>query len=135
MKMPSFVSPMSGEELVAETKPTYWNYAGSILLGLVLLAFMGVGLLVWLWVLIEVETTHYLATNRRVVAKTGWLSTKLTEVMISDIRGINCNRTLWQRIIGAGDIAIGTAATEGVEIVMRGVVSPDDFIKAINAQR
>lgn len=71
----------------------------------------------------------------RVVCKTGWLNIQKTDIRIGDIRGINVTRSLMQRIIGTGDIAISTAATEKAEITMRGVVDPEGFVSQVNAQR
>ena len=135
MTMPKFISPLSGEIMVAETHPSYWNYLGEIFAGVLLAPVLGVGLIFLAWVYICVKTTCYVATNSRVIAKTGWLNTKQVEVRIVDIRGVNVNRTFVQRLLGIGDIGIGTAATEGTEIVMRGVVEPEDFVKKVNAQR
>ena len=33
MTLPSFISPLPGERAVAETHPSYWNYHGMIILG------------------------------------------------------------------------------------------------------
>ena len=133
--MPSFVSPVAGEVAVAETHPSWWNYFGSVVMGVLLIPVAGIGLLMLLWTYICIKTTCYVATNARVIAKTGWLNTKQVEVRIEDIRGVNFERTFWQRIFGIGDIAIGTAATAGSEIVMKGVTDPEGFVAAINEQR
>lgn len=135
MDMPGFVSPMSGETPVAVTHPSWWNYFGTVVVGVLLIAAFGLGLLVLLWVHVCVKTTCAVATSKRVIVKSGWLNTRQTEVRIEDIRGVNLSRTIWQRIFGIGDIAIGTAATEGAEIVMKGVTDPEAFVAAVNAQR
>jgi len=135
MILPKFISPIPGETAVAETHPSHWNYFGTIVVGIILIPLFGVGLVFLIWEYICVRTTCYVATNARVISKTGWLNTQQTEVRIEDIRGVNVNRTFIQRILGIGDVAIGTSATEGTEIVMRGVVAPEDFIRLVNEQR
>ena len=95
---------------------------------------VGLGLLVLLCTRICVKKTCYVVTNFRVIAKTGWLNTKQTQIRIADIRGVNINCTFSQRIHGIGEVAIGTAATGGAEIVMRGVLDPKTFVTAINSQ-
>jgi uncharacterized membrane protein YdbT with pleckstrin-like domain len=135
MTLPDFVSPMSDEYAVAQTHPSYWNYSGTIFIGILLLPVFGVGLLFLLWARICVRTTCYVATSMRIVAKTGWLNTRQIEIRMQDIRGIEVERTLMQRILGIGDVEIGTAATEGSEIVMCGVVDPEGFVKNVNALR
>ena len=135
MTMPSFVSPVAGEVAVTETHPSWWNHFGSVVMGVLLTPVVGIGLLILLWTRICIKTTCYVVTNARVIAKTGWLNTKQIEVRIEDIRAVNFERTFWQRIFGIGDIAIGTSATAGAEIVMEGVTDPEEFVAAINAQR
>ena len=135
MTLPSFISPLPGERAVAETHPSYWNYHGAIIVGILLLPVFGVGLAFLAWVRICVQTTCYVATTARVVAKSGWLNTRQTEVRIVDIRGVNVRRSLIQRILGIGDVAIGTAATDRTEIVMHGIVDPEEFVRQVNAQR
>lgn len=135
MTLPAFISPMPGEIAVVETHPSHWNYLGTILLGILLIPVLGIGLIVLLWEWIAVRSACYVATNTRIVAKTGWLNTRQIEVRIDDIRGISVKRTLMQRILGIGDVAVGTSATEGVEIVMRGVVNPEEFVRNVNKQR
>lgn len=135
MTLPTFISPMTGETAVAETHPSHWNYFGTILLGILLIPLFGIGLFILLWEHINVKSTCYVATSARIVAKTGWLNTRQVEVRIGDIRGVSVNRSLKQRILGIGDIAVGTSATDGVEIVMRGVVDPEGFVRHVNAQR
>lgn len=135
MTLPDFISPLAGETGMAETHPSCWNYFGTIVLGVLLIPVAGAGLLFLAWVCICVKTTCYIATDARVVAKTGWLNIHQTEVRIEDIRAVNVKKTLMQRILGIGDISIGTAATEGAEIVMRGVVDPDGFVSRVNSCR
>lgn len=135
MTLPDFVSPLEGETGMAETHPSYWNYFWTIVLGVLLTPLVGVGLLFLAWACICVKTTSYIATSARVIAKTGWLNIHQTEVRIEDIRAVNVKRSFMQRILGIGDVAIGTAATEGAEIVMRSVVDPDGFVAQVNACR
>ena len=134
MEMPKFVSPIAGEVMVAETHPSRWNYFGSIVMGILFIPLL-VGVVILWWIHICIKSSCYVATNMRVIAKTGWLNTKQVEVRIADIRSVNLERTFRQRLFGTGDIAINTAATAGSEIVMLGVTDPEQFVNMINAQR
>ena len=134
MNRPDFINPMPGERMVAQTRPLFWNYSGNLVLGIWLIPVIGVGLLVLLCTRMCIKKTCYVVTNFRVIAKTGWLNTKQTQIRIADIRGVNIYCTFSQRILGIGDVAIGTAATRGAEIVMRGVLDPKTFVTAINSQ-
>ncbi|MBQ6247885.1 MAG: PH domain-containing protein [Kiritimatiellae bacterium] len=74
-------------------------------------------------------------TDRRVIVKTGWLSKHQTEVRIKDIRGVALEASIWERIIGTGSIAIGTAATAKAEIKMFGIKKPQEIVNMINEMR
>ena len=54
---------------------------------------------------------------------------------ILTMRGVNLVQSVWQRIIGVGTIAIGTAATAGAEINMTGIARPQQVVDRINALR
>ena len=116
------------------THPSAWNYFWTIVFGVILIPVL-VGLVMLLYVYVMLKTTAFVVTDKRVVAKTGVFSVNMSEVRIEDIRGVNLRQSLWQRIIGAGTVFIGTAATGGAEIVMNGVVSPKQVVASVNAQR
>jgi len=85
--------------------------------------------------LIHVYSTDYIVTDKRIVVKTGVFSTKRTEIRVADVRGVDMSRSMWQRMIGVGTVAIGTAATAAAEIVMSDVSDPQKIIDAVNAVR
>ena len=135
ISFPRFVRPMQGESIVLIAHPSSMNYVWWIVFGVLLIPFLLVGVAMLVYVYITLKTTCYVVTNKRVVAKVGWLNVKQSEVRIDDIRAVNLKLDLWQRIIGTGDITIGTAATGGAEIVMVGIGNPSHVVEAINAQR
>lgn len=131
---PEFLGPMQGETLITVTHPSAMNFIWLIVLGVCLIPVL-IGVLILLCVGVNIMTTSYVVTNKRVVSKKGLLRITQSEVRIDDIRGVNMKRGLWQRIIGTGDITIGTAATGGAEIVMYGIGRPRHIVDAINSQR
>ena len=132
---PGFVSPMQGETPVLIAHPSAMNYIWFIVFGVLLIPLFLIGVVMILYAYINIKTTCYVVTNRRVVVKTGLLSIRQSEIRVVDIRGVNLQRGLWQRMIGTGNITIGTAATGGAEIVMIGIGNPNHVVEAINAQR
>lgn len=133
-EFPKFVSPMRDESLVLVTHPSAMNYLGLIMLSLLLVPVV-VGIFMLLCIYIIIKTTYFVVTDKRVITKFGILSINQSEVRVADIRGVNLQRGLWQRVIGVGDITIGTAATDGAEIVMLGVGDPNQVVAAINSHR
>ena len=132
---PTFVSPMQGESLILVAHPSAMNYLWVIVFGVLLIPVLFIGVVMLLYAYINIKTTCFVITNKRVVTKTGLLRISQSEVRIDDVRGVNLQRDLWQRIIGTGNVTIGTAATGGAEIVMRGVGNPNRVVEAINSQR
>ena len=51
------------------------------------------------------------------------------------MRAVNLVQGIWQRIIGVGNIAIGTAASAGTEINIEGIKNPSEVIAKINSLR
>lgn len=51
------------------------------------------------------------------------------------MRAVNLHQGMWQRVIGAGNIAIGTAATAGTEISIVGIADPQMIVDKINFLR
>jgi uncharacterized membrane protein YdbT with pleckstrin-like domain len=70
-----------------------------------------------------------------VVASVGVVSRHVSRVRIADIRGMAVNQSLWGRLLGVGDVVVGTAATGGAEVVMRGVRDPSAVVAAIEELR
>ena len=133
---PKFVSPMLGESLGLVAHPSAMNYLWVIIFGVLLIpvVFIGVGMLLYAY--INIKTTCFVITNKRVITKTGLLRVSQSEVRVDDICGVNLQRDLWQRIIGTGNVVtVGTAATGGAEIVMCGAGNPNHVVEAINSQR
>ena len=64
-------------------------------------------------------STELAITNRRVIAKTGFISRNTFEVMLNRVEGANIDQTVWGRIFGFGSIFVhGTG----------GGITPIDYI-------
>lgn len=70
-----------------------------------------------------------------VVASFGIVSRRSTQVRVADIRGMSIRQSLVGRMLGVGDVTIGTAATGDAEIVMRGVRNPSGIVETIDGLR
>jgi hypothetical protein len=65
---------LKGESIRYEVKNSLWSFIPYYLGGLVLLQFYGIGLLLWLAVVLIYASTELAITNKRVVAKFGFYS-------------------------------------------------------------
>lgn len=85
--------------------------------------------------LVEWASAKYQIFDDVVVASFGIVSRRLTQVRVTDIRGMSVNQSLVGRFLGVGNVTIGTAATGDAEIVMRGVRDPSGIVATIDGLR
>ncbi len=122
------------EKEMFKAHPAKMSCIKDITLGILLLPIL-VGAYFLGRALIHIYATDYIVTDKRIVVKSGMLSTKRTEIRIADVRGVDVTRSLWQRMIGVGTVSIGTAATAGAEIYMIDVSDPQMIVDTINSIR
>ena len=129
----------SGNSLASEKDilfchPSAMNYLWAIVFGVLTIpALFGILILLYIW--IEIHYTSYKITNQRVIVNRGWIGKVQNEIWIKDMRGAVLAQGIWQRIIGVGNISIGTAATAGTEICMVGIGNPQKVVDTINSLR
>ena len=105
-----------------------------IALGAVGVVFLfGASLHLQIW--FKTRFTRYRITNRRIVVTKGLIAKDQNEIWIKDMRNANLIQSAWQRIIGIGDILIGTAATADTEIRLVGIRRPQAVVDQINHLR
>jgi uncharacterized membrane protein YdbT with pleckstrin-like domain len=68
------------------------------------LAVGGVGMIAHSY--LRFISTELAITNRRVIAKTGFISRNTFEVMLNRVEGANIDQTVWGRILGFGSIFV-----------------------------
>ncbi len=124
----------AGEEEVFTGHPDTMYFCLNIIIGVLLIPVV-VGIFILAKTLIDIHCTIYTVTTKRVVVKTGWLNKSQVEIWIKDMRGVNLQQDIWQRIIGTGSVAIGTAATAGTEIQMNGLRNAQELVDKINSLR
>lgn len=126
---------ISNESEIMVCHPSTMNYLWEIILGVITIPVFLIGLLILLYVWIEINYTSYTITTMRIIVKRGWIAKLQNEVWIKDMRAVNLIQGMWQRIIGVGNVSIGTAATAGTEICIVGIVNPQTVVDRINSLR
>ena len=122
------------EQNVFKGNPAAMYYCVEIVIGILLSPIL-IGLFFLLDAIINIKCTIYTVTTKRDVVKTGWLNKRQIEIWIKDMRGVNLQQDIWERIIGTGSVAIGTAATAGTEIQMHGLKNAQEIVNKINNLR
>ncbi len=123
------------ETVVLDLRPHWWYFSKHILTGIplfvlfvltfqldgdvrryvwYLFAALAIAWAVWLGLkYLEWAFTHFVVTDRRVIWRTGVISKHGTEIPLERITNINFNQPIWDRMIGAGDLEIESAGSEG----------------------
>ena len=123
------------ETVTLDLRPHWWYFAKHIFASIVLLIllvlvyqvhgtprdvglwFWGILALVWAgWLALRYFNwtfTHFVVTSKRVIFRTGVLGKHGVEIPLDRISNINFNQSLWERIIGAGDLEIESAGRDG----------------------
>lgn len=75
----------------------------------------------------------YKIDNETIESREGLIARKVKSIRIQDLRNINVNQSLMERIMGVGDVEFSSAGGSGIEVVFCGVDKPLE-VKAM-AQR
>jgi len=136
-----------GEEVCLDLRPHWWFFANHILTGIPLVVLLlviqaethgdvrrilywvwGVAALLWAgWLGVQYlkwNFTHFVITTDRVIFRSGALSKKGAEIPLERVSNINFRQSVWERLIGAGDLEIESAGRDG-QSVFDNVRHPD----------
>jgi uncharacterized membrane protein YdbT with pleckstrin-like domain len=122
----------NGEEVALDLRPHWWYFSKHILTAIPLLFLLwlswklGNDIVWWLWGLLGLlwagwlglqylnwTFTHFVVTNSRVIFRTGVLAKHGVEIPMDRVANINFNQSIWERVIGAGDLEIESAGKDG----------------------
>jgi len=129
---------LDGETVALDLRPHWWFFAGPLFAGipvLVLLvtalkqngdvqtvalwavAAIAVGWAVWLASrLVAWQTTHFLVTSDRLVFRSGILAKHTRDIPLEKVNDLQSSQSLFERMIGAGDLLIESAGERGQEV-------------------
>lgn len=117
--------------LIKDEKITYtgnislWSLAPLIFLGLLFVGLFGLGLIFWLVAFIRYKTTELAVTNKRVIAKFGFISRKTIELNINKVESIQVDQGILGRIFNYGSLVISGAGNPQAPIP--GISDPMNF--------
>ena len=121
-----------GENLVVN-----WDYWLNGLVSRSTVSFVEAAVCVFLMLcaaktLLDVVSTRYLVTNRRIVAQHGWLDTVVCDMAINRYETVTVHKPLLGRLLGYGDILLFSA---GAQVFLNDVPHPERFRREIDALR
>jgi uncharacterized membrane protein YdbT with pleckstrin-like domain len=128
-----------GEELVLDLRPHWIALVMPVLETLVILAaailaliympeswptwvrwatvIVGIALFAWgpLRRIVAWATSHFVLTSDRVIHRAGWFAKRSMEIPLENISDVRFNQTVFERMIGAGDLTLESPGTFGQE--------------------
>ncbi len=90
------------------------------------------GLLVFLRIFIAIVTTEFALTNRRIIAKRGFLNRETMEILLEKVESINISQPLDGRIFGFGTVTV--VGSGGSKNVFPSISHPFELQKQVNHQ-
>lgn len=118
----------TNEEIIHRAEVSMWAKTGEILIGLLLLPVFGVGLLVLLAVYLNKISTDLAITNKRVIAKFGFIRRSTIEINLHKIESIQVEQGLLGRIFNYGSLVVSGGGNPQAPIP--GIRDPLAFRKA-----
>lgn len=123
----------ANEDLILDLKPHWWRIvpasaalAAAVVVGIVVLVnvdnqavsvLVGVGILAalgWFGVsYVQWVSTHFVLTSDRLIYRSGVVSRQGIEIPLERINTVFSSQGLFERMIGAGDLVVESASTEG----------------------
>lgn len=85
----------------------------------------------------NIYNVAYIFFGKGVESRDGILNLyqKVTRIRYEDVRVVEVHQSLWGRILGFGNVEIGTAASQEVEVYLKGVAHPKLIQDVIVSER
>jgi uncharacterized membrane protein YdbT with pleckstrin-like domain len=106
-------SLVPGEVLIHRARVSWWSQFGLLFLGILTLV-VGVGLVFLIWAWVRVRSTELAITNRRVIAKFGFIQRHTVEINLEKVEALRVDQGFWGRLLNFGTIHI-TGSGSSVE--------------------
>ena len=116
---------LGDEKVIYQGKVSVWSLTPHIILGLLTIWLWGLGLLFWLAAFLRYVTTELAFTNKRVVAKFGFISRRTIELKLKKVESLQVNQGILGRIFNFGTIVISGAGNPQAPIP--GISNPMTF--------
>ncbi len=117
----------NGEQVEYEAKISIWSFLPLFFLGLLFIAFYGLGLIFWGIAIARYMTTELAITNKKIIAKFGFIKRDTIEILLPKIESIQVNQSIVGRMLNYGSIVVSGAGNPQAPIP--GISNPILFRK------
>lgn len=93
---------------------------------------LALGCLPLLWTWIGYRTSEFAVTDKRVIAKVGWVQRRTLETMLGKVEGVGVDQSITARILNYGTITV--TGTGGTQEHFANIASPLEFRRQVQAQ-
>jgi uncharacterized membrane protein YdbT with pleckstrin-like domain len=124
------------EDLKWSGSPATASQASQIMSGFVFLP-VGIGIIIFIGVYINLNYTKYAITDKALYKKTGMLSNKTKRVPLSKIQNTEYSRSWIEKQFEFGTVKVSTAGSSGKELSFKSVSNPkevQDMISKLSKQ-
>jgi uncharacterized membrane protein YdbT with pleckstrin-like domain len=118
---------IEGERVVYTGHITLWSLWHLLLFGVLLLP-IGIGLILLIIAYVRYKSTELAITNKRVIAKTGFVSRHTIELNINRVESLQVTQSIFGRIFNFGTLIISGGGNPQAPIA--GISNPLEFRKA-----
>lgn len=108
------------EEIRYHGNLSLWPFFWHVVVGVILIAALGLGLIVLGALWIKIRSTELDVTNKRILIKTGFISRRTLEMNLNRIESIQVIQSPWGRMFNYGTVIVdGTGATHEPVVSIR----------------
>ncbi len=138
---------------LALIRPSYLAYGRAFLASFALIGFgayvlytnhdqwriafglMGAGVAMFALAMLARSTVSWSVTSDRIIERRGLLASRRREMELADIRSVEIDRRLVQRLVGLGDVMIASAASGDFMIRLHDIMDPEAVAETVRAAR
>ena len=121
---------LPNEQVIYQARVSWWSQFALVSLGILALPFKGLGLIPLLAAFIIYKSTELAITDKRVVAKYGFIMRDTVELPLRKVESIQVKQGIFGRIFGYGTVIVSGAGNPMAKI--KNVRDPLRFRREFN---
>src|ERR1700749_1294377 len=121
-----------GETVIARAH-FHWLYSLTAWLALIVLGIIGIGIIIFISMMVKKWSTEIGVTSHRFVEKKGVFSLRSNEIALPNIEGVKVEQSFFGRIFGYGTVRIEGTGVDAVTTPT--IADPVGFVSAIQTAR
>jgi uncharacterized membrane protein YdbT with pleckstrin-like domain len=121
-----------GETVIARAH-FHWLYSLTAWLALIVLGIIGIGIIIFISMMVRKWTTEIGVTSHRFVEKKGLFSLRSNEIALPNIEGVKVEQSFLGRLFGYGTVRIEGTGVDAVTTPT--IADPVGFVRAIQTAK